>query len=123
MVKGMAEKEKLTGDLINSIAKRINENSEKTKGWGKAIKLVFTDIAIVYWMKLSMDGTVEATEHGSIGQLQNKEAVATLRMTTDTFAGLINGSVSPIATFLKGEIKIEGSMEALMKLASAFGVG
>lgn len=119
----MTEKEKLADDLIKSLVHRINENSEKSKGWGKAIKLVFTDIAIAYWMKLSMDGTVDAVDHGSTSQLQTKEAIATLKMTTDTFAALLNGSVSPIATFLKGEIKIEGSVEALMKLASAFGVG
>jgi putative sterol carrier protein len=119
----VAEKEKLTDELIKGLVQRINENAEKTKGWGKAIKLVFTDIAIAYWIKLSLDGTVDTVDHESISQLQTKEAIATLNMTTDTFAALLDGSVSPITTFLKGEIKIEGSIEALMKLASAFGVG
>jgi len=119
----MAEKEKSPDNLIKKLVQRINENSEKTKGWGKAIKLLFTDIAVTYWMKLSMNGNVETVEHGSTSQMQGKEAIAALSMTTDTFAGLLNGSVSPIATFLKGEIKIEGSIEALMKLASAFGMG
>jgi len=119
----MAEKKKLADDLIRNVTKKINDNAEKSKGWGKALKLVFTDIDSTYWMKLSMDGTVETVEKGSSTELQTKEAVATLEMTTDTFAGLLNGSVSPVGAFLKGAIKIKGSIDALMKLASAFGMG
>ncbi len=118
----MTEKKKLADDLIQNVTKKINDNAEKSKGWGKALKLVFTDIGTTYWVKLSMDGTVETVEEGSSTELQTKEAVATLEMTTDTFAGLLNGSVSPVGAFLKGAIKIRGSIDALMKLASAFGM-
>ncbi len=118
----MAEKNKLADELIKDITKRIDQNAEKTKGWGKAIKLVFTDIQVAYWAKLAMNGTIEAVEKGSPNQLQTKEAVATLNMSTDTLAGLLNGSISPVAAFLKGNIKIDGSIDALMKLATAFSV-
>ena len=117
----MAEKNKLADDLVKDITERIDKNAEKTKGWGKAIKLVFTDIDVAYWAKLSMNGTVETVEKGSPNQLQTKEAVATLDMSTDTLQGLLNGSISPVGAFLKGSIKIHGSIDALMKLASAFG--
>jgi putative sterol carrier protein len=116
----MEEKKKLANDLIDEVTKRINANPEKSKGWGKALKLIFKDIDMAYWLKLSMDGTVETVEKGSITQLETKESVATLNMTTDTFQGVLNGSISPVGAFLKGAIKIQGSIDALLKLASAF---
>ena len=117
----MAEKNKLAEDLVKEITERIDKNAEKTKGWGKAIRLMFTDIDVAYWIKLSMNGTVEAVEKTSPNLLQTKEAVATLSMSTDTLQGLLNGSISPVAAFLKGSIKIQGSIDTLMKLALAFG--
>lgn len=118
----MEEKRRLADDLVQDITKRIDDNAEKTKGWGKAIKLVFTDIDVAYWMKFSMDGTVETVEKGNSNLPQTKESVATLNMSTDTLKGLLNGSISPVGAFLRGTIKIQGSIDALMKLAAPFGM-
>jgi putative sterol carrier protein len=119
----LTEREKTADDLIKSIAARINKKPERTKGWGKAIKIFFTDTKTAYWTKLSMEGTVEEMEKGSLDQLQDKVAVATLEMTTETLQGILNGSISPVETFLRGKVKVQGSIDALLKLASAFGVG
>ncbi len=114
-------KEKPVESVMKDFTKKINDNADKVKGWGKAFKLAFTDISVVYWIKVSMDGTVEKVEKGSESALKTKEAVATINTSVDTLAGLLDGSIAPMTAMISRQIMIEGSQAALGKLAPAFG--
>jgi len=69
------DQEKVAEDCIQILTDRIKKNSDKIKGWGKAIRIGFMDLDIGYWIKLSMDGTVDGSRnfpyynHRSIGRL------------------------------------------------------
>tara|TARA_R110002073_G_scaffold54537_12_gene140257 strand:+ start:3324 stop:3611 length:288 start_codon:yes stop_codon:yes gene_type:complete len=45
----------------------------------------------------------------------------TLTASADTFQGMMNGDVNPTMAFMSGQLKIDGSMSAAMKLASVLG--
>ncbi|SUZ31509.1 hypothetical protein ROE7235_01255 [Roseibaca ekhonensis] len=47
------------------------------------------------------------------------DAEVTMIASTDTFRGILDGSVNPTMAFMSGDLKIEGSMGAAMKLGSA----
>ena len=49
----------------------------------------------------------------------DEEAEVTMIASTDTFRGILDGSVNPTMAFMSGDLKIEGSMGAAMKLGSA----
>ena len=113
----MAEsKERQAEEIIKAITKRINDHSEDIKGWDKAFQIVFTDIMVAYWVKISTDGTVETVEKST----KKKEAAATINSTTDTLQNILNGTTSAILAMISGQIQIEGTIETLMKLRPAF---
>jgi len=45
----------------------------------------------------------------------------TLTASAETFQGMMNGDVNPTMAFMSGQLKIDGSMSAAMKLASVLG--
>jgi len=49
----------------------------------------------------------------------DEDAEVTMIASTDTFRGILDGSVNPTMAFMSGNLKIEGSMGAAMKLGSA----
>jgi len=51
----------------------------------------------------------------------DEEADVTLTASADTFQGMMNGDVNPTMAFMSGQLKIDGSMSAAMKLASVLG--
>ena len=103
-------------EIIKTITKRINDHSEEIKGWDKAFQIMFKDLMIAYWIKISTNGTVEKVEKST----EKKEAAATINSTTDTLQSILDGKISPILAMISGQIQIEGSIETLMKLRPAF---
>jgi putative sterol carrier protein len=49
----------------------------------------------------------------------DEEAEVTMIASVDTFRGILDGNVNPTMAFMSGDLKIEGSMGAAMKLGSA----
>ena len=49
----------------------------------------------------------------------DEDAEVTMIASTDTFRGILDGSLNPTTAFMSGDLKIEGSMGAAMKLGSA----
>lgn len=49
----------------------------------------------------------------------NEDAEVTMIASVDTFRGILDGNVNPTMAFMSGDLKIEGSMGAAMKLGSA----
>jgi len=106
-------------DIIQDLNKRFKNNSDKVKGWGKAFRIMFIDIDIGYWIKLSMEGPIEKVEKGSPKVIGAKEAVASLVTTTETMAGVLDKSIDGNGAIRSGAIKVEGSYDALIKIAPA----
>ncbi len=111
--------EKNAEDIIQDLSKRINSKSDMVKGWGEAFRVVFVDADIGYWIKVSMDGTIEKIEKGSPKVVKAKKAVASLVTTTETMAGVLDKSIDGGGAIRSGAIKIEGSYDALIKIAPA----
>jgi putative sterol carrier protein len=102
--------------LVKTIINRIDANAEKTKDWGKAFRIVFSDINVGYWIKVSMNGTVEEVKK----ETENRESVATITTTTDTLQNIFDGVTPPMSAMLNGQVQIEGSINTLMKLGAVF---
>jgi putative sterol carrier protein len=109
-------KERQAEELIKTMIKRIDANAEKMKDWGKAFRIVFKDINVGYWIKVSIDGSVEKVEK----EQEKKESVATITTTTDTLQNIFDGVTSPISAMLNCQVQVEGSIDTLMKLGAAF---
>jgi putative sterol carrier protein len=67
-----------------------------------------------------MDGTVEKVEKGFVKVLQKKGAKATINTTTDTVDAIYSGLIDGMAAMMSGAIKVDGPMDVVMKLSSAF---
>lgn len=63
------------------------------------------------------EGSIMLDENGV--REGDEEAEVTMIASTDTFRGILDGSVNPTMAFMSGDLKIEGSMGAAMKLGSA----
>ena len=109
-------KERQAEELIKTMRKRIDANAEKMKDWGKSFRIVFKDINVGYWIKVSIDGSVEKVEK----EIERKESVATITTTTETLQNIFDGVTSPISAMLNGQVQVEGSIDTLMKLGAAF---
>ncbi|MCL1629642.1 MULTISPECIES: SCP2 sterol-binding domain-containing protein [Roseinatronobacter] len=63
------------------------------------------------------EGSIMLDENGV--REGDEDAEVTMIASTDTFRGILDGSVNPTMAFMSGDLKIEGSMGAAMKLGSA----
>lgn len=112
----MTDKEKQAEEIVKTITKKINDHSKEIRGWDKAFQIEFTDAKVVYWVKISAGGNVEKVEKST----KKKAAEATISSTTDTLQNVLDGSTSPILAMMSGQIKLEGKIETMMKLAAVF---
>ncbi len=110
----MGDKERQAEEIIKEIASRINNHSEEIKGWDNVLQIVFKDIGVVYWIKISTDGTVEAINRS----LKKKEGIATINSTVISFQRVLDGKSSPILAVMSGQIQIEGAIETFMRFKS-----
>jgi len=113
------DQEKVAEDCIQILTDRIKKNSDKIKGWGKAIRIGFMELDIGYWIKLSMDGTVEKVEKGPWKKIKAMEAVTSLITTTEVLEGSLNKTIDARSAAASGQIKIEGSYDGLIRLSPA----
>lgn len=116
----MAEdREKVADELMKVFEKRLNETPELAEGWGKAAQCVFTDIGIGYRFKFAMDGTIEKIEKKTASEIKPEDAEATIHCKLDTLKDVVDGKLNAMEAMGMGLFRIEGKMEALMKLAPA----
>lgn len=76
-----------------------------------------------YRVRLDLDGggaiLIDGTEvPAMITSDENGEADATLSMTSEALAQLIDGALDPTLAFMTGKLKVAGSMTAALKLAA-----
>jgi putative sterol carrier protein len=113
------EKRKIADEIIKELEKRLNENKDLAEGWGKAIQLVFTDIETGYRMKFAMDGTIEKIEKKPASEIKLEDAEATSYCAVYDLKEIFDGKVSAMEAMGSGKFRIEGKMDALLKLAPA----
>ena len=111
--------EEVAEKCVQTLVERINKNSDKIKGWDKAIRIGFMDIDVGYWIKMSKDGKVEKVENGPWKKIKAKEAVTSLVTTTEVLSGSLDGSIDARSAAASGQIKVEGSYDGLIRLAPA----
>lgn len=114
------EMKKLAEEVMAEFAKRINEHSSELKDWGNAFRLYFVDADIAYWIKLSMEGKVENIEKGGMNLIKKKKALATVNLKAVTLKNVFDGVDNIMGAAHGGRLQIEGSTDALMKLAPVF---
>jgi len=86
-------------------------------------KLAGVDAAVLF--DLSGEGGGQWTLTVADGQLSITEGATaspqvTLKMSADDFVALTKGSLSPVAAFMQGRIKVDGDMAVAMRLQSLF---
>jgi len=119
------EKKKIAEDIIAEMKRRINLNKEITEDWGKTVQQVFTDIETGYLIKFAQDGTVGEIEKKPASEIIQKpaaelkagDAVATIYCTVQTLKDCFDGKLNAMDAMAKNLFKIEGSMDALIKLS------
>ncbi len=77
-----------------------------------------TDAPEAYLILVGKEGTVEKIEKGLVDDLSPK-GKATPSATTEDLKALLDGQLNPIAGIQAGAIRVDGSMDALMKLSPA----
>jgi len=76
-----------------------------------------------YRVRLDLDGAgailIDGTEvPAMISSDEDGQADATLTMTSEALAQLIDGALDPTLAFMTGKLKVAGSMAAALKLAA-----
>lgn len=103
---------------MKTFERKVNAKPAGSKNWGQSIVINFTDAPEAYLVKFAMDGTVEKIEKGKLNDLKPK-AKATMSLTTEILDGSWTEKINATQAFMQGKIKIDGSMQALMKLQAA----
>lgn len=62
------------------------------------------------------EGAVRIDEDGA--SADDAPADCTMRASSETFRGMLDGSVNPTSAFMTGRLKVEGDMGLAMKLGS-----
>ena len=106
--------------IIQNFNERLSKMTNALKGQGKSVNIGFMDADYGYNIKFSMEGKVEKIDKVGEALLKKKGAVATLNATTDTWENVMDGSLTAMAALTSGRVKLEGSLDAVMKLAAAF---
>ena len=68
------------------------------------------------WNLRVRNGTVAVTEGGADGS-----ADATIRTNGETFERIVSGQQNPATAYMRGKVKVEGDLGAVMKLQRLFG--
>jgi putative sterol carrier protein len=103
-------------ELMKTITKRIEDNSEKVKNWNNSVQFLFTD-ADPYWMKVT-DGKVEKMEKSN----RKHDAIVTLICTVEVLQKIVDGKLGAVMALVTRKIKVEGSILAIRELRQGVGI-
>ncbi len=105
-------------EQIERLKAKINAAASQIKGFDNAFVYNCTDAPEAYLISIGKDGSVEKIEKGPAEDLKEK-GIATISSTIDDFKAQLDGQLAPIAGIQAGVIRVDGSMDVLMKLAPA----
>ncbi len=94
-------------DVIDQAVSALNEKVSGGAFDGSAKFVIEGEGAIM----LDSDGARAADEAADV----------TMTADTDTFRGILDGSVNPTSAFMSGQLTVDGDMGAAMRLASVLG--
>ncbi len=115
----MSEKKKIAEDIMKEMEKKLNENKDLNEGWGKSVQVMYTDIETAYLIKFAMDGSVEKVEKKTASEFKLEDGQATVFCAVDDIKDIIDGKTSAMEAMGTGKFRIEGPIDALMKLGPA----
>ena len=95
---------------IDSLMDAMRQRAAVSPKLGYRVRLDLDDAGIIL-----IDGTEVPA---MISSDENGQADATLTMTSEALAQLINGALDPTLAFMTGKLKVAGSMAAALKLAA-----
>ena len=101
---------------LKHVVDKLNEvGPDIAADWGGSCQYIFTDLNTGWLLKLKMDGTVEFLEE----KIDEEAATGVIEMSSDTWVGIYEKTISPIEAFGEGKMQIRKSMEALVKIMPA----
>ena len=65
------------------------------------------------------EGEILIDEAGAREAVPADEAEVTMTADTETFRGILDGTLNPTSAFMAGQLKVDGDMGAAMKLGAA----
>jgi putative sterol carrier protein len=68
------------------------------------------------WTIVIAEGAVEVTEGVA------DDPTSTINMDSDDFVKMMSGQLNPMKAFMSGKAKVDGDLNSVMKMLSAFGV-
>jgi putative sterol carrier protein len=96
-------------DIFEAMPARFN--ADAASGWNANIQFNFTnDGGDENWYVCIDEGAC------NVGQGNHDTPSATIDTKSDTWIGMITGSINPMQAFMSGQIKISGNMADVMKL-------
>lgn len=96
---------------LQQLTDRIRQMAAGRPAFGQTIKLDLGNDGIIM-----LDGSAGPT------RVDNADAAAdaTVRLTAETLARLLDGALSPTVAMMIGKIRVDGSIGAAMKLSAVF---
>lgn len=107
----MASREELVSALEKARYRLINERGEPVlQGWDREILYCFSDTD-EYWCMRVVDGRPEQPV-----QKESDDADIRITMATETFVGLMDGTLSGLKAMTTGKVRVRASMADMRKL-------
>jgi putative sterol carrier protein len=97
-------------DVFNEIPKRFN--SSAAGDWTASIEFQFQggEGGECTWLVSVADGAC------TVGEGSSDSPSATVKTSTDTWIGMVTGTVNPMQAFMTGDLVVEGNIADVMKL-------
>ena len=89
---------------------RMREQSRHFRGWNKSMQYHFEDLGEAWYI------TIHGGEPGEPREGVSDGAEIVYRMDSDTFVGIVGGSISGIDAWKKGKVKLQASALDMIKL-------
>lgn len=107
----MAARDEFLAALETARSRMMNEDGQPVlEGWNRKVLYHFSDID-EYWYMQVVDGYPQPPVQEEI-----EDADVRIKMTSDIFVGLMNGTVNGMRAFTSGKVKVKASMADVRKL-------
>ena len=80
------------------------------RGFTETMQFTFPDLRRDFTLSIAEDGSATLTEQ-TVSQPDVKVTTS-----SDTLAGIVDGTVNPIKAYITGKLKVAGQMEDLLRL-------